>query len=140
MALVENGNIALSLSDLILQFFSICSSCFLRPLVIFDFLPAIFLRINSFVFLISFCSVEYRRSSVQSAFPVLSPTALNHWPLAQISNPHFKWGSNESPSRAFPRFRLRRGFAVPFLLAASLERPCYFLPSSSLSFSSCSLM
>lgn len=58
----------------------------------------------------------------------------------QISNPHFKWGSNVSPSRALPWFRLRRGFAVPFLLAASSGRPCYFLPSSILSFSSCSLM
>ena len=57
-----------------------------------------------------------------------------------ISNPHFKWGSNVSPSRALPWFRLRRGFAVPFLLAASSGRPCYFLPSSILSFSSCSLM
>ena len=64
----------------------------------------------------------------------------DHYRLDEISNPHFKWGSNESPSRAFPWFRLRRGFAVPFLLAASLRRLCYFLPSSSLSFSSCSLM
>ena len=37
----------------------------------------------------------------------------------QISNPHFKWGSNFNPSGVFLWFRQRRDFAVPFLLVAS---------------------
>ena len=39
--------------------------------------------------------------------------------LHQISNPHFKWGSNFNPSGVFLWFRQRRDFAVPFLLVAS---------------------
>ena len=46
--------------------------------------------------------------------------------------PHFKWVLI-GLSRVLLWFRQRRGFAVPFLLAAFHGKLCYFLTSSSLS-------
>lgn len=56
----------------------------------------------------------------------------------KVTDPHFKWGFDFSPSRAYYWFRQRRGSAAPLLLVALHCRACYFLPSSNLSFSSCS--
>ena len=36
----------------------------------------------------------------------------------KVTHPHFKWGFDFSPSRAFCWFRQRRGFVVPFVLSA----------------------
>ena len=58
--------------------------------------------------------------------------------LIKVSNPHFKWGFRFYPSGDYYWFRQRRDFAVPLFLVALLCRARYFLPSSSLSFSSCS--
>ena len=57
---------------------------------------------------------------------------------SKVSNPHFKWGFRFYPSGDYYWFRQRRDFAVPLFLVALLCRARYFLPSSSLSFSSCS--
>ena len=57
---------------------------------------------------------------------------------SKVSNPHFKWGFRFYPSGDYYWFRQRRDFAVPLFLVALLCRAHYFLPSSSLSFSSCS--
>ena len=58
--------------------------------------------------------------------------------VLKVSNPHFKWGFTFYPSGDYYWFRQRRDFAVPLFLVALLCRARYFLPSSSLSFSSCS--
>ena len=65
----------------------------------------------------------YRRRRWSQFLPV-------HY-VPQIS-PHFKWVLI-GPSRVLLWFRQRRGFAVPFLLAAFHGKLCYFLTSSSLS-------
>ena len=44
-----------------------------------------------------------RRSSVQSAYPILSPTALNHSPLAQFE---FRWNKSHR-FQAIPDISLR---------------------------------
>lgn len=58
--------------------------------------------------------------------------------MNKVTSPHFKWGFDFCPSRAFYWFRQRRDFAVPLLLVPLPCRARYFLPSSNLSFSSCS--
>ena len=63
---------------------------------------------------------------------------INLLEKVKVSNPHFKWGFTFYPSGDYYWFRQRRDFAVPLFLVALLCRARYFLPSSSLSFSSCS--
>ena len=59
---------------------------------------------------------------------------------SQVTDPHFKWGFDFSPSRAFLWFRQLAGFRSTICTVSLLWRHCYFLPSSSLSFSSCSFI
>ena len=56
-----------------------------------------------------------------ASFNLISSGTMWHDDVSshQISNPHFKWGSNFNPSGVFLWFRQRRDFAVPFLLVAS---------------------
>ena len=72
-------------------------------------------------------SRRVRLASRSSVFQFTPPHRGHHSQLYlqcssswfQISNPHFKWGSNFNPSGVFLWFRQRRDFAVPFLLVAS---------------------